>query len=112
VGFHRVFTSRPAERSDVAGVVLRALSPPIELQSSSTDRMPSFPTSFATIADAAKIARFLAFFQGYSLWFFHGKVSTLEAFVDRSAADSLRPEESFDPVRTKIDRKTGLCREV
>ena len=67
--------------------------------------MLSFDVRFVTIADVEKIAHFSQFFQGYSLWFFYGKKSTVESVGDRLAEDSLRREKSFDPVLTKIERK-------
>jgi hypothetical protein len=57
---------------------------------------------FVTIADAVKIAHSSQFFQGYSLWFFTHKKSTVESVGDRLGEDSLRREKSFDPVVTKI----------
>jgi hypothetical protein len=45
----------------------------IELESCSKDGMLSFDVRFVTMADVVKIANFSHFFQGYSLWFFHGR---------------------------------------
>ncbi len=71
--------------SDVASVAVCALSPPIELETRSTDRILSSDERFVTIADAAKIAHFFTFFQGYSLAFFLPEKVDLRVRQERSA---------------------------